>query len=595
MRELYLSRIEYYGDKSARIKRVIGRFYLIRLILFVYFVAFLVLFLSNDYALIYLLQLLLGLGAFIVCVVYDLKFAKRDALYCKYIEINKNELEALNHNLSFNKNGEHYHKLNPHLSVDFDLFGEKSLFNYINRSTTKVGSDKFAKSLVTPIFESETIELRANAIAELAANIEFIQAFQVYGAQVAERGDEVENLQLWIDSDEPKIPLLKLLCWLVPLLNGVVILLLILGCLPISMVSVVFLISLPWVYFNTTKIAKSHNLLGRSAAIFQKYSSLISLIENQEFTSELLVRYKADVVSDLLPASKAIARLKSLLEKFDRRYNLLASLMLNSLYVMDLQNYRCLLEWKASFGRYTTKWFEVIADFDALIGYATFNLNNEQLTCKAVISDDDFEITARNISHPLIPSYECVDNDFKIAGKPFAMVITGANMAGKSTFLRTVVVNLILAMNGARVRASEFRFTPCQILSSIKIQDSLMNKESYFYAELKRLSEILDSLVNEPRSLVILDEMLRGTNTKDKQSGSIGLIEKIIAQKGVVIVATHDLVIGDMEKSYPEIVHNFNFEVELVDDHLKFDYKLKHGITSKFNASFLMKKMGIIN
>jgi len=158
-----------------------------------------------------------------------------------------------------------------------------------------------------------------------------------------------------------------------------------------------------------------------------------------------------------------------------------------------------------------------------------------------------------------------------------------------------VGVNMLLAMTGAPVVAESFTFTPCDIFSSLKIQDSLINNESYFYAELLRLKDIIEQTQKQPKTLVILDEILRGTNTKDKQTGSLGFLEKLIQLGAPVIVATHDLIIGDMEQTHPGIAVNRCFEVELVDDQLYFDYKLKNGVSQKLNASFLLKKMEIID
>ena len=141
----------------------------------------------------------------------------------------------------------------------------------------------------------------------------------------------------------------------------------------------------------------------------------------------------------------------------------------------------------------------------------------------------------------------------------------------------------------------DFVFTPCDIMPSIKIQDSLSNNESYFYAELLRIKDIIDHASSNPGTLVVLDEILRGTNTKDKHLGSWGLMEKLISLNAVVMIATHDLAIGELENKYPDIVVNHCFEVELTNDQLIFDYKLKNGVSKKLNASFLMKKMGIIS
>jgi len=181
-----------------------------------------------------------------------------------------------------------------------------------------------------------------------------------------------------------------------------------------------------------------------------------------------------------------------------------------------------------------------------------------------------------------------------LEGRPAITIITGANMAGKSTFLRTISVNLLLAMNGAPVCAREMKYTPCNIMSSIKIQDSLVENASYFYAELVRLREIIEQIQSQPKTLVVLDEILRGTNTRDKQAGSLGFLEKLISLNAIVIIATHDLKIGELENTHPGKVKNQCFEVELNKDQLVFDYKLKDGISQKLNASFLMKKMGII-
>ena len=168
-------------------------------------------------------------------------------------------------------------------------------------------------------------------------------------------------------------------------------------------------------------------------------------------------------------------------------------------------------------------------------------------------------------------------------------------MAGKSTFLRTVATNLILAMNGSPVCAKELVFTPCDIMSSIKIQDSLSKNESYFYAEISRLKDIVNHVKSGKRTMIVLDEILRGTNTKDKQIGSLGLLKKLISDNSIVFIATHDLVIGDLEKTYPRIARNYCFEVELLNEHLTFDYKLKNGVSQKLNASFLLKKMDLID
>ncbi|GAO31786.1 MutS-related protein, family 1 [Geofilum rubicundum JCM 15548] len=232
---------------------------------------------------------------------------------------------------------------------------------------------------------------------------------------------------------------------------------------------------------------------------------------------------------------------------------------------------------------------------DAIHGLARFAMNNREQVSYPEVSEKGFVFEAIQMGHPLIPADTRVCNDVSFTGQPKVMVVTGANMAGKSTFLRTLAVNLLLAMNGAPVVARFFRFSPVHIMSSINIRDSLSHKASYFYSELLRIREIIDYVKACPQTLVVLDEILRGTNTKDKQAGSLGLLEKLMAMKATVVIATHDLTIGELDKKHPEIVINHCFEVELEGDQLVFDYQLKKGVSQKLNASFLMRQMGVID
>ena len=199
----------------------------------------------------------------------------------------------------------------------------------------------------------------------------------------------------------------------------------------------------------------------------------------------------------------------------------------------------------------------------------------------------------RNVGHPLIPKDKRIGNDMAF-NDPSFVVLTGSNMSGKSTFLRTLGVNLVLAKMGAPVCAEEFRFYPFNVFVSMRVSDSLQNSESFFFAELKRLKRIISELEQNQKTFVILDEILRGTNSNDKRAGTIGLIKNLMTHKAVGIIATHDLVIGDMAEQYPDYLKNLCFEVEIIDNDLRFDYKLQHGVAQKMSAAFLMEKMGII-
>jgi DNA mismatch repair ATPase MutS len=511
------------------------------------------------------------------------------------LKINQNELYMLEFQYSNRETGETFGTLNPHLAADFDIFGKGSLFQYLNRCSTAIGKNKFAEGLCQSQLSRNLIKDRQQAVNELSKKAEWMQNFQASGMFITESGNETESLQLWLNEPAEKLNILQVLRIVVPLFNFCWIALIFCGLLSINSITIPIVLSLFVIYMNIKKINKAHEQLGKSAKTFEKYTKLIQLIENENFESAYLQKLQQELKSNHRNASNSLTILFKLLSKFDYRYNVLMSFILNSLVIFDIQIYCLLSKWKEQHKNIVTSWFSALSEMDALISFSTYAFNNQGFVSYPKISEKAFAFQAEEMGHPLLHPSIRVCNSLQISNKPSVIIITGANMAGKSTFLRTLSVNLILAMNGAPVCAKNFEFTPSDILSSIKIQDSLSNNESYFYAELLRLKDIIHHVQNQPNTFVILDEILRGTNTKDKQLGSIGLLEKLISQNAVVIIATHDLVIGELEKKYPGIVVNHCFEVELTNNQLVFDYKLKKGISQKLNASFLMKKMEIID
>jgi DNA mismatch repair ATPase MutS len=249
-------------------------------------------------------------------------------------------------------------------------------------------------------------------------------------------------------------------------------------------------------------------------------------------------------------------------------------------------------KWKSRNDRKLEKWFDSLYAVDELNSFAGFAFNHPEVVYP-VFSEKDFKLEASGMKHPFIDRRTCVGNDSHIKGWKDFQVITGANMAGKSTYLRTVGINLVLAMTGGPVLAKSFVFKPVDLFTSITTSDSLQDGESYFFAELKRLKQMIDLLENGNKMFIILDEILRGTNSADKRKGSKSLISQLVRLGASGFIATHDLALGELKKEFPEHVENKRFEVEIINDELYFDYKLKEGISQNLNATFLMKKMGI--
>jgi ABC-type multidrug transport system fused ATPase/permease subunit len=591
----YTERILAFENDLALLKKKSRLLSWARLVAFIGFTGFLILFFTAGHLVPVIIASLVSLVAFAILVNRNFRLEDKITLLSNKIQINKDELLFLDHNYQHRETGSEFVVINPYLANDFDLFGTGSLYQYINRSSTRAGKTALAKSLCTQNTDAVDILRKQAAIRELCQKNNFIQDFQANGKSYEENGHEAPALQSWLAEPDVNYSTVVRTAMILALINIAWTTLAAFNILTWASLGFPLFVSILVVGKQSKHIIKAHSQLENISKTFAKYKNLFSLIEEEAFSSEYLQTLQKALFVKERKASGGLNSLFRVLAFFDIRDNVLLAALLNAFFLFDIHVYYRLLHWKAMYKQDVNGWFSTMTEFDQLISFATFAFNNSELTVYPTLIQDEFKIAASDMGHPLLPPAGRVNNSITISGTPSVVIITGANMAGKSTFLRTVAVNLILAMNGAPVPTKQFEFTPCSILSSIKIQDSLANHESYFYAELVRLKEIIEQVEQNPRTLVILDEILRGTNTKDKQTGSLGLLEKLISLNTMVIIATHDLVIGNMKQKYPNYVSNHCFEVELTDDQLFFDYKLKNGISKKLNASFLMKKMEIID
>jgi DNA mismatch repair ATPase MutS len=337
-----------------------------------------------------------------------------------------------------------------------------------------------------------------------------------------------------------------------------------------------------------------HNSITSKSKILNKFAHCLVLIEKSNFNAQYLNNIQKQLVtSEGQHPSKAIHQLSAILKYMDSNLNILVSIFLNGLFMFNLHLLLKVEKWKKQNKEYSTAWFESVATIDALSSLANFAYNHPE-NAYPVKVENDFEFTAENLGHPLISDAQRVTNNIQIKGWNQFAIITGANMSGKSTFLRTIGVNYILAMAGAPVCASALSFYPILIHSSIRTSDSLVKHESYFYAELKRLKQIIDELESGKKKLILLDEILKGTNSKDKQAGSIALIEQLLQYQSVGLFATHDLMLGELAARFPGQVNNLCFEIQIENDKMKIDYKLHDGVCKNLNATYLMRNMGIL-
>jgi DNA mismatch repair ATPase MutS len=332
------------------------------------------------------------------------------------------------------------------------------------------------------------------------------------------------------------------------------------------------------------------NSFGSRTKLFQKFSDLFLLVSRRQFTSSLGKEHYENVNE----ASSAFMELSRLANRVDQRLNGLVGPIMNGLFLFDVWNIHAIERWRITHGNRVDSWIVALANIDMLNSLANYKFNHPAFI-NATITTGPSTVKAKSMGHPLLPFNESVKNDYELGLTSKAHIVTGSNMAGKSTFIRTVGLNIILALNGMPVCAQEFTCTVMSIASCIRITDSLEEHASYFRAELMRLETIVQLLKSGEPYIVLLDEILRGTNSDDKRMGTLAFFKKLKDYNCVAILATHDLVIGKLEEQFPGHFANYCFESELRGSQLHFDYKLRRGVSSSTNATFLMKSLGLID
>jgi DNA mismatch repair ATPase MutS len=341
------------------------------------------------------------------------------------------------------------------------------------------------------------------------------------------------------------------------------------------------------------KVQHIAELFEKKTDVLKKYAVLFKIMEDEKFSSSTLNELKSPLNSSghTLSASKAINRLKLYYDCLGLAFSYPILFFFNPILMWNVKYSIKIEKWINEHGTQIESWFTRLAKFDSLASLAIFAHNHPEYTYPNISEQYTFE--AKAIGHPLLHRDSCVKNDVYITERPFFLVVTGANMAGKSTYLRTIGINHILACIGAPVCAEEMTVFPSKLVTNLRTTDSLNDNESYFFAELKRLKMIIDRLCAGETLFIILDEILKGTNSEDKQKGSLALIKQLIFLNSNGIIATHDLVLGILEQNFPKNIKNYRFEAEIVDEKLVFSYKICEGIAKNMNATFLMKKMGI--
>ncbi len=585
--DFYQSHITTYKTELKAIKRKLFLFGLTRLAIFL--LTILAIFLLREQVNIVVVTGVVGFSAFFFVVAKNSAVRIEKRRIEKLLELNELEVRVLNRDLDGLDTGADFVGEEHYYNQDIDLFGQGSIFQFINRTSSTQGRQRLAGILNSNSIDN--VEGKQAAVKELSGLATWRQNFQTIASLV---DSKIENSAIleWISSYKLAIPkVFKFLPLIVSVISIGLMVVFGLGLISINYLYIWFFVGVGITGLYLKKI----NLLYASASqitdTFAQYAKLLQEIEEQPFAAALLKEQQAMIKTEGKNASGIFKALSKELNNLDQRNNFLFAIMANAFFLWDLRYVYRIEDWISNYHSLTHKWFEAIANFDAYNSLGNYGFNNPSHAYPTIAADRSVVVIAKELGHPLLKDDQRVSNDFSIKRDDF-FIITGANMAGKSTFLRTVSLNLVLANVGMPICAKSFEYTPIKLISSMRTSDSLVNDESYFFSELKRLKFIIDQIKLD-EYFIILDEILKGTNSKDKQEGSQKFVEKLVGTNSTGIIATHDLALCALSKTLPQIENHY-FDAEIVNDELYFDYTFKEGICKNMNASFLLRKMEIV-
>jgi hypothetical protein len=590
----YQKSVEIQAGIISSLKIKLNNISLYRLGLFLFEILIVALIIYFGFNLFFDLLLVVPIILFMAQVKRQVRLQQELAYNEQLHWIYANELHELLERKNGYEHGEMYQdEAHPYTS-DLDIFGEGSLYAAINRCNTQDGMDLLANNLLTAN-PKEVIEARQEAIQEVASHADktFLFRAELHGHekhQLAAIKNKIST-QLPLELLFAKNRFLRAYTRIGPFITFAAFFI---GCYyqgsfwDIFVVVALFNAAVTFAYLKRINVV--HDGFGGSSKFLSSFSNGITWTESISWRSKYILGFFKDQKEDSR-VSAQIKELSGIIQSFDARLNMLLGSILNLFLLWDL---RCVLKldkWYKESSSDLVQGLFRISQFEELISFATLAHNEPAWQVPVITNEFKFHTLA--MGHPLIPSGKRIYNDYMLLSEPTVDIVTGSNMAGKSTFLRTAGINMVLAYAGAVVCADQLLLSVSSVVTYMRIKDSLNDQTSTFKAELNRLKMILDTIEEVPNSFVLIDEMLRGTNSKDKYSGSKVFIEKLVSQRVPTLFATHDLQLSELVEEYPAQVRNFHFDIQITAGEMNFDYKLKHGACKTFNAAILLKQIGL--
>ena len=591
--DLYQHKVEETGNKLVSLRSRSRAFILTEIGSFLVAIGFVVLYTLKDNA---AWTLLCALAA----LLFYLYIRRRDVLNDRKIKRGEALLQVYQNEIAYQKGdysgfdaGEQYVSPQHPYTFDMDVFGIGSLFQRMNRTISTGGSDQLAACLSTEWGSAKRgklvvqIRQRMASIDELGKEETFLSEFKSLGVKNQINTDDV--LKTLTDVHRQSFPklfkssLLRYFCYADLFGFYVCIILSIIGLAP-------FMLPVWWGMFNfmfSLLCGHKHmrvisELIAKVHTQVDGYLHVLKLINKTDFRSAELRALKAQ----LSGAEESFEQLELILQKIDNRSNEVGVFVFNSFALIDIAIVRLFLRWQQRYEQRTNEWINSLNLFDALVSMGNFRLNEDSAVQAEISEENKVVYEAKNLYHPFLGE-KAVENDFNIRDHEY-YIVTGANMAGKSTFLRSLGINYLLAMNGLPVFAKHLKVSVFHLFTSMRTTDDLTHGISYFNAELLRLKKLLGSLRDDVPSLIILDEILKGTNSLDKLNGSRLFLQYIAERNVTGVIATHDLELSKMEEEYVGRFHNYCFEIEL-GENITYSYKITKGVARNQNATFLLK------
>ena len=606
--EIYKNKVRQLDSTILHLSQSLNQLSTFRLVAFVVSIV-LIIFLANERLLAPLFFVipicLVGFGLLINR--YNRLFReKQHAVFLR--EINETELLRLENRLEKLPGGQSFVSRDHAYASDFDVFGSHSLFQLINRTTTESGRQLLAEWFSEPALKSVIME-RQGAIKEIAPKFDWRQDLQAAGMRYENSKSDYNKLLDWIEKPAELLGR-ESKNWLTSVVMAILstasVGYFVYGLVYfLEVFSIKFAVPLVVTLIVNSRILKRVNLVTeaiidntqRNVQVLDGYHTLISHIEKEEFDSEYLKRIQSTFNANGYSAATEINHLRKILELFQNRGTKKSIgkndfyTIFNHLWLLDIHGILRTEKWKAKNSGSLRYWASAVSEFEVLSSLAGFAFSNPSYSFPE-IKDDPYIIDFTQIGHPLIAVEKRICNDFSLSGRGEIAMITGSNMAGKSTFLRTVGLNLVLALMGAPCCASAARVSHMKIFTSMRTQDNLEEGISSFYAELKRIEQLLKLIESGESIFFLLDEMFKGTNSQDRYKGGASLIKQLSELNAFGIISTHDLELANLTANNLA-VENFSFNSEITDDEIRFNYTLTKGICTDFNASELMKRSGI--